>query len=400
MYGVGISTKKPQIKLIESDVEKSTSELLSVKSGIYKQVLESVTYPTWVKKIVIDDSKQGTFDILSEKFEPDTLYIFNRSFVNKQNTEPDSDIAGTVVLKFDGSKYKLRDPSVFFIESRDAPELPIKCKEIADSEGSVFAEVIANIVFFHIDFLSPLFVETDRQTATNKAKTKQIMKLLVEKVVPELTDPGEIDIDKIKREYKKKLLFSIIKKQAEGKKASIQESIEKDKETLDKLRKEIIDVTRRLNVSIKSVSMYNEMSDELGAKAEMLWKRLNKIKGISDVKVTSDGAIVAYTDLIKLKDMANRTRTLGKFRISFKEGRVQCRNLTAEKLGIEYDHPHIRNGTEICWGNWSQVTEYIAKYEYDLALTMLLRLLKNWNPADCYEKLEAILRLYKDAESH
>jgi len=371
-----------------------TNQTFTVKNGIYKKAIRSVSLPEWVKRVVVDDSKQGLVDITHIPSDRDVLYIHNNSYVFKK---PETDNV-VVNLKIADRKYEVNIFPVTFGNSGTTPDSfkkAVRAQDVKDSNNKVFAEVIGNHIFFHIDWLSPFPFMGKERKELNPREALDILKTFLSETVKYINN--DIDFSEIKNNVQKYVFMDIAKKQIKHEIKAKEEAVKKDSEMLEKLREELANLSRRLNINIKFLQTSRMLSREVEERAEKVYNKMKNMKGIKSLKVSADGEITIIAGPIILTK-GSRKYNLGDYRITIKDANVNVRNLKAEKLKCQEDHPHIRQDgsrTQICWGNWAPVTEHIARYEYDVALAYILMLLRSWNPDDTFIDLEPLAEKLK-----
>ena len=370
-----------------------TGQMFTVKHGIYKKAIRKVALPDWVKRVIVDDSKQGAVDLTKVSTNRNTLYIHNNTYLFRKPRDE-----ATTKLKFSDDKiYEVSTLTSMFGSDKSMSrsiKKALKTAEVSDKDKNVFAEVVGNHIFFHVDWLSP-FPYTSAETSLDKDEALELLTILLTEAVKHISN--DVDIKSVKDNIEKYVFIDIAKKQIKKEIEAKKEAIKKDADMLERLRKELADLTRRMNLNIKYLKSSQELSKEVEERAEKTYNKMKSMKGVKDVKVSSDGSVTIIAGPFVLqKD--KKKYNLGDYRIVIKDTNVTIRNLRAEELKIDEDHPHIRQDgarTHICWGNWAPVTEHIARYEYDVALAYILMLLRSWNPEDTFIDLEALARELK-----
>lgn len=126
---------------------------------------------------------------------------------------------------------------------------------------------------------------------------------------------------------------------------------------------------------------------------------IRRLPYVTDITPKQDGIEVKTTP-IRVDDIAD----LGGYTIYLDSKRVKIAITNDENPINGYAHPHVQQGDEACFGNWSDIYEHLATGEYYVVIEMLHEFLSSYNMEDDWGRhifwwnAEAAIKAFVDAD--
>lgn len=261
----------------------------------------------------------------------------------------------------------------------DAMELPSSSpeawKEIKDEGGQIIGWIRGNIVYIRYDM-------THNCYSVNSEEIDGMIDYTLDRIEGEYSPMSDGDAEELRKELKeeaRKKLIKGMKSRIETEKITIEdqiESIESDITTYQRHIKKAVEDMRMEHKKLKGF----EQDVDYESKIQSQIETISGMPKVSDVKVSGNG-IEVKTKMLQIEDV-----NVGRFRIVYRIDNLKkpiVENLDV-KEDTEYHHPHIKGTTGVCWGNAGQITEHMAKFDFDVATQMFLTFLESWNSGDPY----------------
>jgi hypothetical protein len=389
---------------------EKTNKTYSIKTKIMDDCLKSLDSGKF-SKVMLDDSKSGQIDI-EKYFNKDEIHVFATSYITKPPEFFTEIHKGKTKIEI--SKRRITDTKVFDIVT----------EQITDEKGVVIGEAFFNVVTLFIDIFNPInrprpgndktkeYPADSPEIKDYNKRLTDILDYLLDKIVDVAKPSSGTVADEIKKAREAVLMKTFketVAKSAKSNFDAVKKQLVDDQKQFVIAQKHFIELDRNIIEGIKNVARMESESNNMTQMAERMYRSMTKMKKVDSVYV-ENGDIIVVT-----KPLSVEGNIMGDFKITFKstvsEGRdrgyVEVVNQRAERIGSKYHHPHISNDKHMCFGNWSQLNEMIARYNYDVALAYIINALQSWNPdgafgigSDIQKKdiLKHILKDYEDRE--